>query len=84
MGTNYLEECCYRLEQRMEYPTDGTLVWLVRAQQLSQSICLGLAFRNAGMLGLSEPLATVVERFEQQIQAFRASMPPAVKDNRKP
>lgn len=82
MGTTYLEECCSTLETRMEYPTDGLLVWLVRAQQLSQSICLALAFRNAGVLG-QEPLASVIGRFEQQIQAYRDRVPLVVKDDRK-
>jgi len=85
MGTTYLEECCLTLESRMEYATDGILVWLVRAQQLSQSICLALAFRNAGVLGQTEPLQSVIERFEQQIQSFRRSIPPGdISDNRKP
>lgn len=79
MGTTYLQECCFMLEQRMEYPTDGLLVWLVRAQQLSQSICLALAFRNAGVV--SDPLTTAIQRFEEQIHAFRASLPLSVKDN---
>jgi len=82
MGTTYLEECCRTLEDTMEYPTDRILVWLVRAQQLSQSICLSIAFRNAGVLGQSEPLPSVIERFEQQIQAFRRSIPPDTRDNR--
>ncbi|KAK5664177.1 hypothetical protein OQA88_393 [Cercophora sp. LCS_1] len=80
MGTTYLEECCLTLEARMEYATDGLLVWLVRAQQLSQSICLALAFRNAGVLQ-AEPLTAAIERFEQQIELFRARLPLTVKDN---
>ncbi|KAK0646039.1 hypothetical protein B0T16DRAFT_151968 [Cercophora newfieldiana] len=84
MGTTYLEECCRTLESRMEYPTDRILVWLVRAQQLSQSICLALAFRNAGVsvfLGQTEPLLSIIERFEQQIDTFRRSIPADTRDN---
>ncbi|KAK4456185.1 hypothetical protein QBC34DRAFT_287132 [Podospora aff. communis PSN243] len=84
MGTTYLEECCRTLESRMEYPTDGILVWLVRAQQLSQSICLALAFHNAGVsvfIGQTEPLQSVIERFEQQIETFRHSIPAETRDN---
>ncbi|KAK1751659.1 protein priB [Echria macrotheca] len=80
MGTTYLEECCLTLEASMEYPTDEFLVWLVRAQQLSQSICLALAFRHAGVLG-QEPIMSVIERFKQQIQAYRATVPLAIKEN---
>ncbi|KAK0623443.1 hypothetical protein B0T14DRAFT_516266 [Immersiella caudata] len=84
MGTTYLEECCRTLESRMEYPTDGILVWLVRAQQLSQSICLALAFHSAGVsvfIGQTEPLQSVIERFEQQIETFRRSIPAETRDN---
>jgi hypothetical protein len=83
MGTTYLEECCRTLESRMEYPTDRILVWLVRAQQLSQSICLALAFRNAGVLGEAEPIQSVIERFERQIRTFRATIPPDARDDGK-
>lgn len=83
MGTTYLEECCWALENAMEYPTDRILVWLVRAQQLSQRICLALAFRNAGLNlePIETPLIDVISRLEQQISTLRSSLPPDIREN---
>ncbi|KAK0711171.1 hypothetical protein B0H67DRAFT_278024 [Lasiosphaeris hirsuta] len=83
MGTTYLEECCWALEKAMEYPTDRILVWLIRAQQLSQRICLALAFRNAGLNlePIETPLIDVISRLEQQISTLKSSLPPGIRES---
>lgn len=83
MSTSYLETCCRILESRMEYQTDELLVWLVRVQQLSQSISLTLSFgSNASLLQTSDlPKTLIVKSLQQQIAAFRESVPPHIKAN---
>ncbi|OIW33841.1 hypothetical protein CONLIGDRAFT_570391 [Coniochaeta ligniaria NRRL 30616] len=83
MNTSYLEACCRILESRMEYQTDELLVWLIRAQQLSQSISLALTFRaNTTLHQTSDlPMTLIIKSFQQQILTFRESLPPHIKSN---
>lgn len=83
MNTSYLDTCCRVLESRKEYATDELLVWLVRAQQLSQSISLTLAFRaNATLKQTSNlPLSLIIKSLQQQLATFRDSVPPHMKSN---
>lgn len=52
----------------MEYPGDQLVVLLVRTQQIAQSICMALAFRNNSL-----PLTIIVKSFEHEIDQLRAS-----------
>ena len=42
MGTSHVEACCQAIQSRMEHPTDELVVYLVRVQQLIQSVSLAL------------------------------------------
>jgi hypothetical protein len=67
----------------MEYPTDDLLVWLVRAQQLSQSISLTFAFRtNTNLQQTSDlPMSLIIKSFQQQLETLKSSMPEHIKSN---
>ncbi|KUI65676.1 Glycoprotein-N-acetylgalactosamine 3-beta-galactosyltransferase 1 [Cytospora mali] len=75
MNTSYLEACCRALKEKMEYPTDEVAVYLIRTQQLSQSISMTLAFRSTSL-----PLSLIVKGFREQIDELRTSMPQNIKD----
>lgn len=74
MNTSYLESCCRVIEEKMEYPTDELIAYLIRTQQLSQSISMTLAFRNTRL-----PLSMIIKSFREQIGQLRASIPDTVK-----
>ncbi|KAI7778152.1 hypothetical protein LA080_002578 [Diaporthe eres] len=74
MNTSYLESCCRVIEEKMEYPTDELIAYLIRTQQLSQSISMTLAFRNTSL-----PLSMMIKSFQEQIGQLRASIPESVK-----
>lgn len=74
MNTSYLEYCCRVIEEKMEYPTDELIAYLIRTQQLSQSISMTLAFRNNSL-----PLSMIIKSFQEQIAQLRASVPESVK-----
>lgn len=74
MNTSYLESCCRVIEEKMEYPTDELIAYLIRTQQLSQSISMTLAFRNTSL-----PLSMIIKSFQEQIGQLRASIPESVK-----
>ncbi|KAI3395280.1 hypothetical protein diail_1478 [Diaporthe ilicicola] len=72
--TIYLESCCRVIEEKMEYPTDELIAFLIRTQQLSQSISMTLAFRNTSL-----PLSMIIKSFQEQIGQLRASIPERAK-----
>lgn len=74
MNTSYLQSCCRVIEEKMEYPTDELIAYLIRTQQLSQSISMTLAFRNNSL-----PLSMMIKSFQEQIGQLRASIPESVK-----
>jgi hypothetical protein len=73
MNTSYLESCCQVIEEKMEYPTDEFIAYLIRTQQLSQSISMTLAFRNTSL-----PLSMIIKSFQEKIAQLRASVPESV------
>ncbi|KAK3375304.1 hypothetical protein B0H63DRAFT_275190 [Podospora didyma] len=79
--TPYLLTCCQVLESRMEYPTDEILVWLVRQEQLSQSISQTVAYRGSNFRDGDLPLAIVIKSFQQQLQSFKSLLPPHIAEN---
>jgi hypothetical protein len=83
MYTSWLDTCCRILETRMEYETDQLLVWLVRTQQLAQSISLTLAFRsNATPQQTSHlPTSLIIKSLQQQLATFKDSVPSHMKSN---
>lgn len=81
MNTTYLETCCKVLEGRMEYPSDGYLVKLVRVQQLAQSISLSMAIENISQHSTRIPLTSVARSFQDQLNSFSGThVPPGVED----
>lgn len=54
-------------------------VYLIRTQQLSQSISMTLVFRSTGL-----PLLMIVQGFREQIDQLRASIPQCIKDYSRP
>lgn len=74
MNTSYLESCCRVIEEKMEYPTDELIAFLIRTQRLSQSISMTLAFRNTSL-----PLSMIIKSFQEQVGQLRASIPERVK-----
>lgn len=81
MNTTYLEQCCKVLEETMQYPSDEYLVKLVRIQQLAQSISLTMAIDNISQHAMKLPLTMVVRSFQDQLDAFRESLPPQYASN---
>ncbi|KLU84272.1 hypothetical protein MAPG_03316 [Magnaporthiopsis poae ATCC 64411] len=84
-----VEACCQAIQSRMEHPTDELVVYLVRAQQLIQSISLALVpFLQSAHSGSNNnntlppsapPLGVVVRDFQQRISAFERSVPEHLK-----
>lgn len=69
MNTSYLAHCCQILEEQREYPSDQLVVFLVRTQQLWQSISTTLASRTNSL-----PLTIIVKSFQHEIDQLRASV----------
>jgi hypothetical protein len=83
MPTSYLDSICKVIENRMEYTTDELLVRMVRIQQLAQSISLTLTSDNANLQNMQLPLMMVVQSFQQQLDAYKASLPANLQGNGK-
>lgn len=82
ISTPYLDVACDALSARMEYPGDELAVYLVRIQQLAQSIFVAMAPRKEH--GFSEmPLAMVLKSYQEQIDNYRDSLPENLQDNGK-
>ncbi|KAH0499036.1 hypothetical protein TgHK011_006255 [Trichoderma gracile] len=81
MNTSQLDAFCNLLSSPGEYPSDIYLVKLVRIQMLSQSISMAMTFDPAQPPPMQLPLTMVVQDFQQQIEAYRASLPPHLADN---
>jgi hypothetical protein len=65
-----------------QYPSDELLVKLVKIQQLAQAISSTMAF-DSNQAPTRLPLLMVVESFQSQLDAFRASIPVNLSDNSK-
>mgnify|MGYP005988590435 CR=1 FL=1 len=80
MNTSHLETCCKVLENVLECQSDLFLVKLVKIQQLAQSISVTMAF-DPQQPALQLPLTMVAQSFQEQIDAYRSSLPESLKDN---
>lgn len=65
----------------MEFPSDEYLIQLVKIQQLAQSIALTMS--PDAMAPMSLPLTMVVQSFQDQLDTYRASLPPHLIHNSK-
>lgn len=94
MNTVYLDTCCRLLEAARQRESDELLVKLVRIQQIAQSISMTMAFEQSQQQGHQQhgqqqgqqqamqlPLTMVVQSFQDQLDAFRTSLPPGLADN---
>ncbi|KAL7939050.1 hypothetical protein V8C35DRAFT_290035 [Trichoderma chlorosporum] len=81
MNTSQLDNFCNLLGSAGEYPSDVYLEKLVRIQMLSQSISMAMTFDPAQPPPMQLPLTMVVQTFQEQIEAYRASLPPHLVDN---
>ncbi|KAG5912889.1 hypothetical protein E4U42_001739 [Claviceps africana] len=80
MHTHQLDYCCKVIEATMEYPSDEYLIQLVKVQQLAQTISMTMA--GDGMAPpMSLPLVMVIQSFQDQLDTFRASLPPHLTQN---
>ncbi|KAG5979217.1 hypothetical protein E4U55_005403 [Claviceps digitariae] len=80
MNTNQLDCCLKVIEATMEYPSDEYLIQLVKIQQLAQTISLTMA-GNGMAPPMSLPLVMVIQSFQDQLDTFRASLPPHLADS---
>ncbi|KAL8388607.1 hypothetical protein RB595_009095 [Gaeumannomyces hyphopodioides] len=88
MGTSYIDACCQAIQSRMEHPTDQLVVYLVKVQQLIQSIYLALVpfsqsahASNSTLPPGTPPLGVVVRDFQQRISNFEQSIPESLMDH---
>lgn len=64
----------------MEYSSDEYLIKLVKIQQFTQAISVTMAGDGTG-LSMSLPLLMVIQSFQDQLDSFRASLPPRLAHN---
>lgn len=83
MNTSQLDTFCNMLTSPGEYPSDIYLAKLVKIQMLSQSISMAMTFDPTQPQPMQLPLTMVVQTFQEQIDAYRASLPPHLVDNGK-
>ncbi|KAM0454587.1 hypothetical protein ACHAO4_004394 [Trichoderma viride] len=79
MNTSQLDNYCNLLTSPGEYHSDLYLARLVKIQTLSQSISMAMLDQQPMQL----PLTMVIQTFQEQIEAYRASLPPHLHDNSK-
>lgn len=77
MNTSQLDNYCNLLTSPGEYHSDLYLARLVKIQTLSQSISMAMLDQQPMQL----PLTMVIQTFQEQIEAYRASLPPHLLDN---
>ncbi|KAL7909577.1 hypothetical protein GGI35DRAFT_450273 [Trichoderma velutinum] len=81
MNTSQLDNFCNMLTSPGEYPSDIYLAKIVKIQMLSQSISMAMTFDPAQPQPMQLPLTMVIQTFQEQIDAYRASLPPHLVDN---
>ncbi|OPB39354.1 hypothetical protein A0O28_0050600 [Trichoderma guizhouense] len=81
INTSQLDNFCNMLTSPGEYPSDIYLAKLVKIQMLSQSISMAMTFDPTQPQPMQLPLTMVIQTFQEQIDAYRASLPPHLIDN---
>ncbi|KAL5092623.1 hypothetical protein Trisim1_001177 [Trichoderma cf. simile WF8] len=81
INTSQLDNFCNMLTSPGEYPSDIYLAKLVKIQMLSQSISMAMTFDPTQPQPMQLPLTMVIQTFQEQIDAYRASLPPHLVDN---
>ncbi|KAG6320626.1 hypothetical protein E4U22_003065 [Claviceps purpurea] len=75
MNTTQLDYCSKVIQATMEYPSDEYLIQLIKVQQLSQNISTAMV-GNGMAPAMSLPLVMVIQTFQDELDTFRASLPP--------
>ncbi|KKP06111.1 hypothetical protein THAR02_01807 [Trichoderma harzianum] len=83
INTSQLDNFCNMLTSPGEYPSDIYLAKLVKIQMLSQSISMAMTFDPTQPQPMQLPLTMVIQTFQEQIDAYRASLPTHLVDNGK-
>ncbi|PKK46337.1 hypothetical protein CI102_10716 [Trichoderma harzianum] len=83
INTSQLDNFCNMLTSPGEYPSDIYLAKLVKIQMLSQSISMAMTFDPTQPQPMQLPLTMVIQTFQEQIDAYRASLPAHLVDNGK-
>lgn len=83
MNTSQLDNYCSLLTSPGEYHSDLYLARLVKIQTLSQSISMAMLFDPAHQQPMQLPLTMVIQTFQEQIGAYRTSLPPHLVHNGK-
>lgn len=83
MNTSQLNNYCNLLTSPGEYHSDLYLARLVKIQMLSQSISMAMLYDPAQQQQMQLPLTMVIQTFQEQIDAYRSSLPPHLLDNSK-
>ena len=84
-NTNYILECCQKLEEAGEYQSDSLLLQLVRLQEIQYR--MGRSFPYDEYHGARRPDLPVdmfVRAWQKELQTFWASMPAETQQNSKP
>ncbi|KAJ4860416.1 hypothetical protein T069G_05404 [Trichoderma breve] len=81
INTSQLDNFCNMLTSPGEYPSDIYLAKLVKIQMLSQSISMAMTFDPTQPQPMQLPLTMVIQTFQEQIDAYRASLPAHLVDN---
>lgn len=81
MNTSYLDTCCSVLEAKMEYDSDVDLVQLVRIQKLAQSIAVTWDANTPSLPSTHLPPTMIIQAFQEQLDSFRANLPPNLQEN---
>lgn len=84
MNTTYLDTCCNVLEAKMEYDSDVDLVQLVRIQKLAQSIAVTWDVNSPSLPSTHLPPTMIIQAFQEQLDSFRANLPPHLQENGRP
>jgi hypothetical protein len=72
----YMEECCHAIEEAPEYPSDATLVHLVKLQRLSHKFGQTLPYENIGTTWTEDiPVGMYVKALEEELQNLHHSLP---------
>ncbi|KAJ5082899.1 hypothetical protein N7532_011942 [Penicillium argentinense] len=72
--TKYTKECCKRVEEALEFPTDAYLVNLIRVMHLADRIVHTISFNDLDYPEiLSAPLGLSIQGFQAELQKIKAS-----------
>lgn len=80
MNTVQLEASCKAIEAANEYPSDVLLISFIKISVLTQNISLAMTF-NPAKPRSQVPLLQVVQSFQQQLDAFKTTLPEQIKSN---